>query len=313
MTHTSNKLWASLALCACSTPGFGAGPSQIDINDTMVFPESLGSSADGTIYIGGQTSKTVYRVAPRAATAEPWIMPGTGGLLSVFGVLADDRTHTLWVCSVDRTTQTRDATSLMAFDLNSGKPKAKFPYPGGGTCNDVTIAKDGSLYATDTLNGRILRLARDGNALTEVVKDPQLLGADGIVFTPDGKLYTNTYNTGLLLRINLSAKGIAGTITQITTNRPLVQPDGMRLTPKGVLLMVEGQGRLDRVAIAGDSAIITVLHEGYLIPSAVTVVGNTAWELETKFNYQRDPNLRGQDPGVFHAYAVPLSTSDRPR
>jgi hypothetical protein len=48
-----------------------------------------------------------------------------------------------------------------------------------------------------------------------------------------------------------------------------------------------------------------VLNEGLNVPVAVTVVGNTAWELESKFNYRREP-LKGRDPGIFAAYAVPL-------
>ena len=38
----------------------------------------------------------------------------------------------------------------------------------------------------------------------------------------------------------------------------------------------------------------------------VTVVGNTAYVLEAKLNYQRDPALKGKDPAPFKAYAVPL-------
>jgi hypothetical protein len=38
---------------------------------------------------------------------------------------------------------------------------------------------------------------------------------------------------------------------------------------------------------------------------AVTVAGQAAWELEAKFSYQGEP-LKGQDPGVFAAFAVPL-------
>lgn len=295
---------ASLLFAAGSSLA-AAVPTDIAINGTMVFPESLTSTSDGTIYIGGQSSNTVYRATAGSATATPWIEPGTGGMRSVFGVLADERTKTLWVCSVDRSTKVREHTSLMAFDLKTGAHKATYAYPGGGTCNDVTIATSGAAYATDTLNGRILRLARGGSAFTEVVKDPQLVGADGIVFGPDGKLYVNTYGTGLLFRINLSGDELTGTLTLITPSQPLVQPDGMRLSPKG-LFMAEGQGNLDRVDIKGDKASIEVLHSGYMVPSGVTVVGNTAWVIETKFNYQRDPDLKGKDPGVFHAYAVPL-------
>jgi hypothetical protein len=36
----------------------------------------------------------------------------------------------------------------------------------------------------------------------------------------------------------------------------------------------------------------------------VTAVGDTAWVLESKFDYQRNADLKGKDPGSFHVYAV---------
>jgi hypothetical protein len=49
-----------------------------------------------------------------------------------------------------------------------------------------------------------------------------------------------------------------------------------------------------------------VIKDGYQAPTAVSPTGNTLWVGESKFNYRRDPELRGQDPGPFKAYALPL-------
>jgi pSer/pThr/pTyr-binding forkhead associated (FHA) protein len=75
--------------------------------------------------------------------------------------------------------------------------------------------------------------------------------------------------------------------------------------------MVEGRGkdtsgRLEEVTVSGDHATIRVIKDKYMLPTAVTVVGNTAYVLEAKLNYQRDPALKDKDPGPFKAYAVPL-------
>ena len=44
-----------------------------------------------------------------------------------------------------------------------------------------------------------------------------------------------------------------------------------------------------------------------MLPTAVTTIGNTAYVLEAKLNYQRDPALKGKDPRQpFTAHAVPL-------
>src|SRR6476646_7785150 len=75
----------------------------------------------------GRAKGTIYRAAPGASRAEPWILASTAGLTRVLGVLADDRTNTLWVCQnatdgrggVPATGQ----TALRAFDLRSGAAK----------------------------------------------------------------------------------------------------------------------------------------------------------------------------------------------
>ena len=50
-----------------------------------------------------------------------------------------------------------------------------------------------------------------------------------------------------------------------------------------------------------------MLREGLISPPGVTVVGNTVFAIEGKISYLMDPKLRGQDPGAFKAYAIPLS------
>jgi len=124
-------------------------------------------------------------------------------------------------------------------------------------------------------------------------------------------LFTNTYNANPLIRIPANADGSAGKGVNLTTSTDIYQPDGMRLSATGKILMVEGRGkdgngRLDEVTVTGDSATITVIKDRYMLPTAVTVVCNTAYVLEAKLNYQRDPALKGKDPGVFTAHAVTL-------
>jgi len=61
------------------------------------------------------------------------------------------------------------------------------------------------------------------------------------------------------------------------------------------------------VTVHGNAATITVLKQGLMLPTAVTTVGSAALVLEAKLNYQRDPALKGKDPGTFTAYAVRLA------
>jgi hypothetical protein len=111
----------------------------------------------------------------------------------------------------------------------------------------------------------------------------------------------------LLLRVGRTPSGGAGEITQLTTSAPLAAPDGFRLIHDRTFLLAEGNGgRIDEVTIEGDHAEIRVLRAGLISPPAVTLIGQTAYALEGKIGYLVDPKLKGQDPGIFKAYAVPL-------
>ena len=78
-----------------------SAPSTVIVPGARAFPESVTSTQDGTLYVGSVGEGGILKAAPGAAAAEPWIKPGTSGTRSIFGVLADERTGTLWACSND--------------------------------------------------------------------------------------------------------------------------------------------------------------------------------------------------------------------
>lgn len=298
------KLFASALLLAFAvTPALGA--TDITLNVPMAFPESLTSTANGTVYIGSLNQGAVYRALPGKATAEPFISKQAGNFGLVLGVLADAPTDTLWVCD-----DNGDHAYLKTFSLKAGSPKKSYEFPGGGFCNDIAL-HDRDAYVTDTKGGRILKLAAGSDALTvwytDDKSDPSL---DGITWQGNA-VYTNTYNGNHLIRVAVNPDGSAGQGTNLTTSMDIYQPDGMRLSGAGKILLVEGRGkdgngRLDEVTVNGDAATIRVIKDHFMLPTAVTTVGNIAYVLEAKLNYQRDPALKGKDPAPFKAYAVPL-------
>ncbi len=282
-----------------------AAPKDVILEEKMAFPESLTSAHDGTLYFGSMNLGAVYRARPGHGTALPFISKEVGNFGRVLGVLADSSTNTLWVCDNDGA-----RASLKSFALGSGTPQKVYDLPGGGFCNDIAL-KNGDAYVTDTKGGRVLKLAKGADVLTawytNDASDPSL---DGLVWQGD-TLYTNTYNGNHLIAVPMNADGSAGKGRNLTTSTDIYQPDGMRLSAQGKILMVEGRGkdgngRLDEVTVSGDSATITVIKDHYMLPTAVTTIGATAYVLKAKLNYQRDPALKDKDPGTFTAYAVPL-------
>src|ERR1700684_4066513 len=120
----------TLGLILIAAACYAAQPiTEITLPGTLVFPESITSTADGTLIVGSLGHGNVMRIAPGKSTAEEWIKPGTGGLNNVLGVYADEKNKELWVCS-NKLENTGEATAVMAFDLKSGAPKGTYPLPG---------------------------------------------------------------------------------------------------------------------------------------------------------------------------------------
>ena len=268
--------------------------AEITINDTGVNAENLTSSADGTVYFGSMAKGTIYRAAPGAAQAEPWILASAAGLTNVLGVLAHDASNTLWVCQ--NNTGGRGGapvvgqTALRAFDLKSGAPKGTYPFPSnGGVCNDIAVAADGTVYATESFANRVHRLRPGGTALDVWITDPQLAAVDGIALLADGAVYVNTFMSGRLFRIPVNPDGSAGPLTPIETSMPLNRPDGLRNVGAQTFLQVEAQGRLAELTIAGTRAEVRVLQEGLTAAAGVTVVGDDAFVLVERAKAVRVP------------------------
>jgi sugar lactone lactonase YvrE len=282
--------------------------TQIVIDDTSVFPESLTSTSDGTVIIGSMKHGTVYRAAPGAAKAVPWIAAGPNKLGRVLGVFANEPANLLFVCTNDPDPKGTSA-ELVAFDLKSGAAKGNYPFPGGGLCNDIAFARDGTTYVTDTRGGRILTLKPGATDLTVWGADPKWVGIDGIVVLPTGAILFNNVRANQLVRVDMKTNGTAGSATQLELSQPIDGPDGMRMQPGGRIILAENRsGKIDIVNLDLDKARIETIKDGFkLTPTAVTVTGDTVWVLEAKFAYLNDPALKDKDPGPFGATAVPLS------
>jgi sugar lactone lactonase YvrE len=174
-------------------------------------------------------------------------------------------------------------------------------------CNDITIARDGTAYATDTPNGRIFVLRKGAKSLELYAEDARLKGIDGIVFSGDGTLYLNIVSRGQLMRVERGPDGGFKGLTELKLSQPVAGPDGFRLIAGDRFLLAEGtSGKIDEVVIIGDMAEVKTLREGLVSPPGVTLVGRTAYGLEGKILYLVDPKLKGQDPGPFVVHAFPL-------
>jgi outer membrane protein assembly factor BamB len=303
------------------TAGSGAAASEdtIILPGTRAFPESVTASKDGTLYIGSLADGGITRAFHGSKVAEPWIKPAAFGTASILGVLADDASQTLWVCSNDMSAQGVTVTGaspgsvLKGFDLKTGEGKISAEFPNKpALCNDIAVSDDGSVYVTNTARPEVLRLNPKTRRLEVWFTDPALQpppgesGLDGIAFGSDGNLYVDRYTPADLFRINVRDGKPAG-FTKLQTSRPLVLTDALRRVGPNDFLLVEGGGRLDSLVISGERADVQTLRDGLIVPTGVAPVGHIAWVSEGQLSILFDPTKKGTQPQLpFRLYAVPF-------
>jgi hypothetical protein len=115
--------------------------------------------------------------------------------------------------------------------------------------NDLAIAPDGTVYVTDSLGGRVLRVPRDRDAFEPVTPSDALVYPNGIARAHDGRLYV-AHLGGIAI-----VDATAGSLTPMPTvpGVPLGGIDGLVLDGGRLLAVQNGLGRPRMVAITLDA------------------------------------------------------------
>jgi len=305
------QLGLALGAALIATASAKSPPANVTIDGSRVYPESLTADAAGNLY-NGSNNGTIYRAPKGAKTAEPWIVPDAqNGLRSLFGVFADDKRGLLWACDNPNLCKRETGTStLRGFDLNTGKLAAKYDFPADGpaACNDIAVAKDGTLWISETTGGQVFLLRPGAEALELYAKSADLVGIDGIAIAGDGAIYINNVRKQLFQRIERNADGSFDRLTTLATSLPLDGPDGLRALGGNRFLQGEGPGgRVALIDVHGASATVTPVASGLDGPVGVAAVGRTAYAIEGKIGYLLDPKLKDKspDPFIIRAFRLP--------
>jgi sugar lactone lactonase YvrE len=306
--HGRLALAAGLMVLA---PAAYANPPQvprITVGDHQpVFPESITSGMDGTIYTSSVGLGVIFKAAPGATTATAWTQKATQGPQSILGVRVQPTTGLIWACYSDMKLSkgnTGQPAILRAIDLNTGKVKQSYTMPAESFCNDMAFGQDGSVYVTDTHNGQILRIAKGSNQLAKLFADDQLKGVDGIAFGPHGALYLTNVKTNKILRLSLDANGKPGKLDTVKLTGSLKSPDGLRPGADGVLYVAENSdGQVDLLRFNNPTAaVVEPVAGGFTGPTGMTQHGDTLYVTAAKINlYGKQAN-----PSPFYVYELPL-------
>lgn len=276
------------------------------------FPEGIASDGNGGIYVGSLTQRKILYINLESKDVSVFADKTIPGLLSVFGLLVDQKKGLLYVCSTDAGVADLDedkVTSLFVFNIKNPKQPARYPLPDGGFCNDIALGHDGAAYVTDTKKPRILILRPNASAL-DVWLENEMFGGEGInlngLVWSDNKLYVVKSNSGELFQISQrdTTQGLA--VTKIKTPRSLQFPDGLELSNNGTLFVVEGSGNLIEISIDGDEGNIKLISEGLDVPTTMDIIDGRAIVVQAQLDHLFDPEKAGK-PSPFTIKIISLN------
>ena len=291
-------------------------PVALRLGDPKLIPEGIAYDAkQDRFFIGSVAQKKIVN-ANRKGEVKDFSKP-EDNLDCVLGLFVDAAHEQLYAVSTNGFLdegQKQRRNAVVCYDLKNGLLVNRYDAPDANQLNDLTVAADGTIYATDSASGTLFRKKPAEKMLTPVGATGALPGANGITLGPDGSLYV-AISTGIA-RINLS--------TAAPTRLP--QPDTVvtggcdgLYWDRGDLVGIQNvtnPGRVIRIALADQGTRIsgvTVLqshhHPKFTEPTTGAIAADALFVIANSYVGHFQPNEGIKDPGQLRPttiIAVPL-------
>ena len=301
---------------AAEEPRTADAPVSFRLADPRLVPEGIAWDAARKRFLVGSIAQRKIVAVDRRGKTRDFTRP-EDKLDSVLGLAVDGRRRLLYAVSTNGFEDSaRDdrRNAILIYDLGRGRRIARHDVAEALQLNDVAVAADGTLYATDSAAGSIFRMRPGERHLTLFGTAGAARGANGIAVAPDGTVYV-TLSTGVgrvdprdgsLVRLPQPDSVVSGGI------------DGL-YWHEGDLIGVQNStnpGRVIRLRLAdGGKRIdgVTVLqshhHPAFVEPTTGAIADGAIHVLANTYvgSYQPDGSLRDAEtlkPTV--VLAVPL-------
>jgi hypothetical protein len=188
------KIRAALADEEPQTP---ASPVAFRLKDPKLIPEGIAYDAEGLRFFIGSVAQHKI-VAAHEKELSDFSIP-TDRLDAVLGLTVDPTCRHLYAITtngVEESAKKERRNAVVQYDLKDDRLMDRFAAPDAMQLNDLAVARDGTLYVTDSETGSLFRKKPEEKALTKFGATGALRGANGIALAPDGALYI-TLSTGI--------------------------------------------------------------------------------------------------------------------
>lgn len=313
-------LSAAMGVALCGTSA-ASSVERIALPDRS-HPEGVIFDDAGNLYVTSMGRGSVERVPPGGKASEPFIAPGSGGLMGAQGGRVDQARRLLYVCSSNNGANPdapKNSSALKAFSLSTGELQGSWDLPGGteAYCNDMVVLPSGAVLVSDSLNPVILVLNPGADRLETWLQSDLFKGEaynlNNMALEPDGRtLYVGKLGTGELFRIRVAVDGKPeGVPVSIKLPRPIDDPDGIALLGPGKMLICEAsvvgnKGRVTLVEIDGDTATLAPVLENISVPTGVALRDGHIYVAESQVDQLFVPERKGVGVKPYAVLRYPL-------
>jgi hypothetical protein len=171
-------------------------PVVFRLKDPKLIPEGIVYDPKGDRFFLGSIAQHKIIVTDKEGNARDFSSPADK-LDAILGLTVD----AVHLCGVstngfEESAKNERRNVVVCYDLSNGRLTDRFPAPEAMQLNDLVIASDGALYATDSQSGTLFRKKPSEKTLTRFGQTGALRGANGIAMGADGILYV-TLSTGV--------------------------------------------------------------------------------------------------------------------
>jgi sugar lactone lactonase YvrE len=179
-------------------PRMPDAPVAFRLSDPKLIPEGIAYDPKQDRFFVGSVAQKKIVSANRKGEVKDFSKSGDN-LDCVLGLFSDVAHEQLYVVSTNGfldEAQKQRRNAVVRYDLKTGRLMNRFDAPEANQLNDLTIAPDGTIYATDSASGTLFRKTPAVKTLTPLGAKGALRGANGITRGGDGKLYV-AISTGI--------------------------------------------------------------------------------------------------------------------
>ena len=285
-------------------------PIAFRLGDSKLIREGIAYDANQARFFIGSVARKKIVSANRKGEVKDFSGPGDN-LDCVLGLFVDAAHEQLYAVSTNGfldEAQKQRRNAVVRYDLRNGVLVDRYGAPDASQLNDLTIATDGTIYATDSASGTLFRKTPGEKTVTPFGAKGALPGANGITLGGDGKLYV-AITTGIA-KIDLST----GAPTRLSQPDTVVIGgcDGLYWHTGDLVGIqnVTNPGRVIRIALADQGRIsgITVLqshhHPEFAEPTTGAIAVEALYVIANSYVGHFQPNGSIKDPGQLKPTAI---------